>query len=196
MPNAVKQGEFCELRGVSKGRGSQWKAAGLLVFDESGLVLVDESNALLDAQLDIRKRAARQVMPPGQHEAIVPTKPSGASGSDSNRTSTTKNQEERDTFAAFNKARAEKEQELAISARLDRQEREKLLIARESAERGVHDLVADAKSRITGLADRYTKPLAAETDEAKIYAQLKQIERDLQELLASAGPQLLEKLAR
>lgn len=190
MSSALPQGQFCKLMGVSKGRGSQWKKAGMLVFNEDGLVLVDESRARLDARLDMQKRAAANV-PPGTRPVDLLTPPPASPPAGKNaQERDSKNADERDTFAAFNKARAEKEQELAISARLDRQEREGELVQRDATYRAIYDCAARSAAMVENMPDKLAKRLAAETNEDRVHEILSDFVRELRTSIASAARDL------
>ena len=178
MPDALPQGQFCKLMGVTKGRGSQWKKAGMLVFNDDGLVLVDESRAQLDARLDMQKRAAANVPPGTRPVELLPAPP--ATPRDS------KNADERDTFAAYNQARAEKERELAISARLDRQEREGELVQRDATYRAIYDCAARSAAMVENMPDKLAKRLAAETNEDRVHEILSDFVRELRTSIATA----------
>lgn len=184
MPHAVKQGEFCKLRGVSKGRGSQWRKAGLLVFNDEGMVLVDESNALLDSRLDVGKRAAAAVVPTGTRSVELPKQSAPASSQE-------KTDQERDTFAVFNRARAEKEQELAISARLDREEREGSLVQADAVRTAASQLAMLIGGGLDTLPTRIVSMLEAEPDRNKREAIIEGECRRLREDFAKQATALL-----
>jgi len=187
----VTQTEYARIRGVTKGRVSQWKAAGMLVFLGDGSVDVAGSNAKLAGVLDVAKRAAYQraemmagAVAPDQLQIEVPFPPqappvpsAGSTQSDA-------------TVGAYNAARAAKEQELALVAKLNREEREGLLVRRSEVDSAAAAIARILQQGLESLPGRLAPKLAAESDavavESILRREIRQLRMDLAKQVARA----------
>lgn len=177
MPG-VTQTEFAKLRGVTKGRVSQWKTANMLVLNDDGSVDVEASNAKLNGGLDAAKRAAWKLTESAaalgaETSPEAPPKADGVAPPDPR-------------FSAYNDARAAKEQELAILARMNREEREGALVRKSEVEAGA-DAIAEILQRgLESLPAMVAPKLAAESDAVAVESILRVHIRQLRTELAKA----------
>lgn len=165
--------EFAAHRNVNRSTVTRWAHAEKLVFTEDGLVDFAASSALIDSSADptkhgvalrhAREREAKMVereitpgakTPTGASQLPPPPPPDGDAATG----------EPDSHYAAFNKARAEKEAELAKLARIKREEQEGALIRKDEIKRDVEHLAAIVSKGITGIPARIMPLINAEAD--------------------------------
>jgi hypothetical protein len=176
MPTGTRA-EFAAHRGVHKSTVSRWEKAGRMAFDADGKVDFEKSIELIDQSADPAKQGvvirharerenkvievalfASEKAPPPEARQTPPggsELPGGAGGNADS------------TYAEFNRARADKESELAKLAKIKREEQESLLIRREKVKRDIESLAAVVSKGLGGISARVMPLINGEPDAAK-----------------------------
>lgn len=163
----VSQAEFAQLKGWHRSRVTQLKKLdpSPIVFTDTGLVDVDKTEERLAQFQQADKQGVRERHQRGRalkpFEAEVSSPPpvapmtAGAKAPEQPRD---------DSFARFNAARAEREEENLALARMAREERENLLVRKDDVLTAAGDIGQLLIQRLESLSVKIAPGLAAETD--------------------------------
>jgi hypothetical protein len=192
--------EFAAHRNVNKSTITRWDQAGKIAWTPDGLIDFEKSAALIGEAADparhgvtLRHAREREVKiietelhglqsqtdtpqrsPPPDGS---PADPSGAAGT---------------TYEAFNKARAEKEGELAKLAKIKREEQEGALVRRDDVQRDIESIATVVSKGLTGIPARVMPLLNAEPDPGKREAMLEEQIRQVLTEFADAALKFTE----
>lgn len=168
------QAEFAALMGWTPGRVSQLKKAGRLVLTADGRVDVERSQALIQStatpsKQGVAERHAREragLRGPGLVRRDPPAH-DPADDADGSLVVT----ESADQIALRRaRAAADREEELAALARMERLREEGRSLDRAAAERAMTDAATATRTALERLADKLALPLAAESDPNAVHA--------------------------
>ena len=161
--------EFAAHKGVNKSTVTRWDQAGKLVFadEQKRQINFDASEALIDQSADpakhgvtlmhARQRVVKQV-DAAMNESVPPEKPGNQPEAGSKGET---------TYSEFNRARADKESELAKLTKMRREEQEGLLIRREDVQRDIESLAVIISKGLDSIAARVMPLINAEPDPGK-----------------------------
>lgn len=159
----VKQAEFARRRGVSRATVTEYKAKGLLVMTDDGLVDVAASEARLAASLD-------------------PVRGGDRTGA--------KKQPSADSRLAA--ARAEEAELRSARLRMELEKAAGNLVDADGVRRVGFTLARDAQEKLLAIADRLSSQLAVVSDAAKVHDMLtKELRLVCQELAKDARERIV-----
>lgn len=165
----MSQAEFSRRRGVSRATVTEYKAKGLLVMTNDGLVDVAASEERLAASLDPARGGDRTHKKPA-----ASNKPDGR----------------------FMVARVEEMEVRAARQRLALEQDAGLLVEKAAVERAAFTLARTAQEALIAIPDRLSTSLAAETDSAEIHRLLSAEIRAVCQGLAKSTDAAMEALSK
>lgn len=179
----LTQSAFAASRGWDRSRVSQLKKAepSPIVFNEAGLVDVEATEAKLVAFGHADKQHVRD-----RHQrsrALADTPPAPPAGEDT-PAGKDKGGAKDESFARFNAARAEREEENLAIARMERLAREGVLVRKDDVAEAAGEVAQVLVQGLDGLSVRLAPMVAAESDAVACQAIIDRAVRDLREKLA------------
>ena len=188
----VSQAEFAELKGWHRSRVSQLKKLkpSPIVFTESGLVDVDKTEEQLAKfqQADkqgVRERHQRDRALKSHEVEVLPASGMASQSPPADASGKKADAPRDDSFARFNAARAQREEENLALARMAREEREGLLVRKDDVLAAAGDIGQLLIQRLESLSVKVAPGLAAETDPVACQAIIDQHVRQLRADLAN-----------
>lgn len=160
--NVMSQAEFARHRDVSRATVNEYKKKGYLVLNDSGKVLVRESEESLKANLDASRGGNRAPKP----------------AASSNK--------------AFMDAKTKEMQARADKQELELLEKQGVLVSREQVEAAAFTLARAAQEGMMSIPDRLSSLLAAENDAAVIHKMLSDEVRAVANTLADNAAEIFE----
>jgi len=168
----MTRAEYARYRGVNQGQITKYGRQGLLVEGPDGRIDVAATDARLDAVLNPVHGGDRRA------EQSVEAAHDGPGR------------------IAYLEAKAEETRLKALARRLELEERAGRLVRADEVEAEAFARARQAQEAILALPDRLASQLAAETDEARVYALLEaEVRRIARELAASAAVEPAEASA-
>ena len=188
MPTGTRA-EFAAHRGVDKSTVTRWDQKGKLVWTEDRHIDFEASAALIEKTADPTmhgvtvhhaKQRVVKAIESALNESELPLAPSGIPAPQVPGASDA-------TYSDFNRARADKEAELALIARMNREEKAGLLIRKDDVQRDIESLATVVSKGLTGIPARVMPLLNGEPDPGRREALLEeQIRVVLNEFAAKA----------
>lgn len=179
--------EFAAHRNVNKSTVTRWARAGKIVWTEDGQIDFEASVALIATTADPAKHGVSLRHARGREDRMVSEAMQATSPTDTPQPASSTPEAPASTFLpagassgqssdyeAFNKARAEKEAELAKLARIKREEQESALVRRADVQRDIERLAVIVSKGLTSIPARVMPLLNAEADPGKREALLEE----------------------
>lgn len=197
--------DFAAHRGVHKSTVSRWEKSGKLVWLDDKQIDFDASDERIEQTADPAKRGVvvrhqrereaklidAELFKPALIEEQNSPSPQAAASAVASTPPPSAASKADATYAEFNRARADKEAELALLARLKREEQEGLVIRRDVIARDIEQLAVMVSKGLDSIAARIMPLINAEADpgkrEALLQAELFKVKTEFAEFALALG---------